>query len=186
MDHLDRTLAQINQTEEEVYEALSSEDNRLRSHNKASLYDHLAFSSSSASIENLMIVEKMAESNSAYAGQAHQLRELIGARAWALMAKVHVIEEFNAKVEKNDAAADNDLDEAIYDRDEFVTAYDADCSKVTGDAKIFKEQIDALRAGEMGTLMSQIAKHDEVFTKRAALYADYFSVTQAEGNAWKQ
>ena len=108
LDHLDRAISQIAQTEQEIYESLDTVE-RLRSHNSKSLVDSLSLSSGSVSLENYLIVEGAAEKNSELAQQANTLKQLIGARAWVLMARVHLLEEFVDKVAKSDSAAKADL-----------------------------------------------------------------------------
>ena len=58
------------------------------------------------------------------------------------MAKSFVTEEFSSKIAKGDIGVENDVREFTGLRDDLVVAYDSDCSQVTGDAKIFKEQVD--------------------------------------------
>jgi hypothetical protein len=117
----------------------------------------LSFSAGNVTLENFLIVEGAAQKTTA---QANQLRQLIGARAWILMAKVAVLEELTGKVARDDAATKVELRESRIARDAFARAYGADCSQVTGDAKIFKEQVDALRTGEIATLLDNINYHD--------------------------
>jgi len=76
------------------------------------------------------------------------------------MAKVHLLEEFVDKVGKTDTAAKTELRETVIERDAYANAYGGDCSNVTGDAKVFKEQIDALRSGELSDLFGKMNQHD--------------------------
>jgi len=76
------------------------------------------------------------------ATQANVLKQLIGARGYIMSAKVQVIEELVEKVTKSNSAFKNDLREARVHRDELLSAFAGDASEVTGDAKIFKEQVD--------------------------------------------
>ena len=62
VDHLDRAIAQIAQTEEDIYQSLDSVD-RLRSHNTKSVVDVLSFASGSVSLDNYIIVSGAAEKN---------------------------------------------------------------------------------------------------------------------------
>jgi hypothetical protein len=82
---------------------------RLRSHNSNSITDALSLSAGSVSLENYLIVEGAAQKNPELAGQANTLKQLIGARAWILMARVHLLEEFVDKVGKTDSAAKAEL-----------------------------------------------------------------------------
>jgi len=159
VDHLDRALAQIAQTEQDIYQSLDSVD-RLRSHNSSSIADVLSLSAGSVALDNYVIVSGAAEKNAELANQANSLKQLIGARAWILMARVHLLEEFVDKVGKNDSAAKAELRETRTERDAYANAYGGDCSTVTGDAKIFKEQVDALRSGEMTDLFTKMNEHD--------------------------
>ena len=113
-----------------------------------------------------MIVDGAAERNPEIAAQANTLKQLIGARAWIMMAKVHLLEEYVDKVEKNDATAKVELREARIARDACASVFGGDCSAVSGDAKIFKEQVDALRSGEMATLFDHMNQHDQTYNKR--------------------
>lgn len=159
VDHLDRALAQIAQTEQDIYQSLDSVD-RLRSHNSSSIADVLSLSAGSVALDNYVIVSGAAEKNAELASQANSLKQLIGARAWILMARVHLLEEFVDKVGKNDSAAKAELRETRTERDAHANAFGGDCSTVTGDAKIFKEQVDALRSAEMKDLFTKMNKHD--------------------------
>ena len=159
VDHLDRALAQIAQTEQDIYQSLDSVD-RLRSHNSSSIADVLSLSAGSVALDNYVIVSGAAEKNAELASQANSLKQLIGARAWILMARVHLLEEFVDKVGKNDSAAKAELRETRTERDAYANAFGGDCSTVTGDAKIFKEQVEALRSGEMKDLFTKMNEHD--------------------------
>ena len=159
VDHLDRALAQIAQTEQDIYQSLDSVD-RLRSHNSNSIADVLSLSAGSVALDNYVIVSGAAEKNAELASQANSLKQLIGARAWILMARVHLLEEFVDKVGKNDSAAKAELRETRTERDAHANAFGGDCSTVTGDAKIFKEQVDALRSAEMKDLFTKMNEHD--------------------------
>jgi len=107
-----------------------------------------------------LIVEGAAEKNPELVGQANTLKQLIGARAWILMARVQLLEEFVDKIGKTDSAAKAELRQTITERDAYANAYNGDCSSVTGDAKIFKEQVDDLRKGELATLFKNMNEHD--------------------------
>ena len=159
VDHLDRALAQIAQTEQDIYQSLDSVD-RLRSHNSNSIADVLSLSAGSVALDNYVIVSGAAEKNAELASQANSLKQLIGARAWILMARVHLLEEFVDKVGKNDSAAKAELRETRTESDAHANAFGGDCSTVTGDAKIFKEQVDALRSAEMKDLFTKMNEHD--------------------------
>lgn len=159
VDHLDRALAQIAQTEQDIYQSLDTVD-RLRSHNSNSITDVLALSSGSVSLENYLIVQGAAEKNSELAAQANTLKQLIGARAWILMARVHLLEEFIDKVGKTDTAAKAELRDTIIERDSYANAFNGDCSSVTGDAKVFQEQVNQLRGNEMANLFKLMNEHD--------------------------
>jgi hypothetical protein len=56
------------------------------------------------------------------------------------------------------------LHEARRARDAYTAAFGDDFSSITGEAKIFKEQIDALRAGEIAALLNQINDYAKAFT----------------------
>ena len=101
------------------------------------MYDYVTLNAGNKSIENLIIAQ-----GSEHSPQADVLRQLAGARAWIMMAKSHITAEFNDKVAKGDIGVEADLKEYVSLRDDLVAAYDGDCSLVTGDAKIFKEQVD--------------------------------------------
>jgi len=105
-------------------------------------------------------VSAAAEKNSELQNQANSLKQLVGARAWILMARVHLLEEFVDKVGKSDSAAKAELRETRIERDAHANAFGGDCSTVTGDAKIFKEQVDALRSGEIADLFKKMNEHD--------------------------
>lgn len=135
IDQLDRANAQITQTEQEAYEGLTLD--RLQSHNGDSIAN--VFSSNNVSIENNIIVQSAAEGNNDIGPQANQIRQLIGARAAVMQAKVELLEHMISHMFKDDHAAIEDLRESKILRDEYTNAYGEDVSEVTGDAKIFKE-----------------------------------------------
>ena len=91
------------------------------------------------------------------------------------MARVQLLEEFVDKVGKTDTAAKAELRETRTERDAYANTYNGDCSSVTGDAKIFKEQVDDLRSGELASLFRNMNEHDQAFNERSALYSDYIS-----------
>ena len=91
------------------------------------------------------------------------------------MARVQLLEEFVDKVGKTDSAAKAELRETRTERDAYANAYNGDCSSVTGDTKIFKEQVDDLRSGELASLFRNMNEHDQAFNERSALYSDYIS-----------
>lgn len=75
--------------------------------------------------------------------EAYTLKELIGARANALTAKVQILEELIDKVDHaSDSEARHELRKLTSARDSFVASYGADLSKVSGDAKVLNESID--------------------------------------------
>jgi len=73
VDHLDRALAQIAQTEQDIYQSLDSVD-RLRSHNSSSIADVLSLSAGSVALDNYVIVSGAAEKNAELASQANSLK----------------------------------------------------------------------------------------------------------------
>lgn len=91
------------------------------------------------------------------------------------MARVYLLEEFVDKVGKDDSAAKSELRETRIERDSFANAFGGDCSTVTGDAKIFKEQVDALRSAEIADLFKKMNEHDQAFSERSNVYSNYIS-----------
>jgi uncharacterized protein (DUF2126 family) len=75
-----------------------------------------------------LIIEGAAEKNPELASQANTLKQLIGARAWILMARVQLLEEFVDKVAKTDSAAKAELRQTRIERDAYANAYNGDCS----------------------------------------------------------
>ena len=86
-----------------------------------------------------------------------------------------MIEELVEKVTKSNSAFKNDLREARVHRDELLSAFAGDASAVTGDAKIFKEQVDQIRAGDMAVLLDNMNEHSKSFTERDTILEDYLS-----------
>lgn len=127
-DHLERALVQITQTEEEIYQSILSIKGmeRLRSHNQKSVVDIVSLSTGNVSIENFLIVEGASNSNQELQTHANTLKQLIGARAWVLMAKVHLLEEYVNKVGKDDSAAKVELRESRIERDQYASTYGDD------------------------------------------------------------
>jgi len=52
----------------------------------------------------------------------------VGARAWIMMAKVHVLEEFLDKVSDKDSSLKADLRDYTMERDALAAAYEGDVS----------------------------------------------------------
>lgn len=92
-----------------------------------------------------------------------------------MQAKVELLEHMIADVYAEDAAAIEDLREATVLRDEYLNAYGGDVTDVTGDAKIFKEQIDSLRSSDLATLYSDLKQHKEATSERAALFDEWMA-----------
>lgn len=172
MDQIDRTMQQITEREEEIYSSLREKGlMRLRSHNDHSLLDSLSMALAFISLENQAIVQ-----GSEHQAEAFSLKELIGARAHALTAKVHILEELLDKVDHaSDSAARHELRKLTSAKDSFVASYGADISQISGDAKVLKESIDQTRNGDMAVLLDHMNQHDQAFSQRNALYADYLS-----------
>jgi HD superfamily phosphohydrolase len=78
------------------------------------------------SIENFLIVVGALNSNQELQTHANTLKQLIGARAWVLMAKVHLLEEYVNKVGKDDSAAKVELRESRIERDQYAGTYGND------------------------------------------------------------
>ena len=161
MDHLDRALQQISETENETYMSLQDKGlDRLRLHGDVSLMDTLSFAGSSVTLENLEIARVAADERGGdLQSECHVLEQLAGARAWIMMSKVHVVEEFLDKVSNEDSSLKVDLREYTQERDALAAAFGGDCSQVDGDAKIFKEQVDQLRENELGQLLHDMNEH---------------------------
>lgn len=76
-----------------------------------------------------------------------------------MSAKADLLEQMVANKYTNDEAAIEDLREATLLRDEYLNAYSGNINDVTGDAKIFKEQIDNLRKNELAPLFNNLGQH---------------------------
>lgn len=139
MDQIDRTLQQITDTEQDIYNGIQEKGvDRLRSHNDHSIFDTLSMALAFVSLENYTIV-----SATEHHSDTAALKELIGARAHALSAKIDILEEISEKVDNaDDSAARHELRRLIAARDSFVAAYGADFSEIHGDAKVFKESVE--------------------------------------------
>lgn len=108
---------------------------RVRLHSDAhfAIFDSLSLSSGNRSIENLAIVQ----GGDSASVEAAVLEQLVGARAWIMIAKAQVSEEYATRIAKEDAAAQADMREHATLRDNLVSAYGEDFENLTGDAKIF-------------------------------------------------
>jgi len=88
-DALDRTLAQVAQAEDEIYEQLRESDNRIMMHSDSgSLLDMISISHGDNALNNLQMAQQMGQESADHAVQANQLRQLVGARSaiWAAKA----------------------------------------------------------------------------------------------------
>ena len=95
MNQLDRTLAQIGEMEDEIYEDMRESENleRIRSHTSTSIMDVASLSGDDISLENYQLVKGLAQTKSegSQAIRASEtLRELLGARAVVMRAKSQV------------------------------------------------------------------------------------------------
>lgn len=142
VDQLDRSLQQINETEDDIYDSLrdSKDLERLRFHSdpQYKVLDSLSLSSGNRSVENLAIVQGC----DGAAVEAETLLQLVGARALIMMAKAQVADEYATRIAKEDAAAAADVREYVKLRDSLVAAYGDDFDNLAGDAKIFQEQVE--------------------------------------------
>lgn len=183
MDQLDRALHQITETEEEVYQSLRDKGlDRIRTHGERTFIDAITFAPADISIENLVIASGASE----HASQANVLRQLVGARAYILEAKCHVQDEFLNKISPDDAAGKADLADWTAAHQALSAAYAGDSADISGDAAIFKEQVDQIRSGDMASLMDNMNHHEQAFNERAAVYEEYASpVTRAEFDNFK-
>jgi len=175
MDALDRTLQQINETEDDIYDGLRDNNDlervRLHSDAKYAFFDAVGLSAGNRSVENLTL----AQGCDAAASEAEMLRQLVGARAAVMQAKAAVARDFATRVASDDVAADADMREMEKLRDDLIAAYGDDVSKVSGEGTIFKEQVDEISSGDLATLMDDVHAHEEAFNQRSEIYADYFS-----------
>ena len=95
MDQLDRALNQIGEAENDIYEDMRETEGleRLKSHSDSSLVDLLSFTGWGTAMENYLIVSGLAQTKdegSQVVRAADQLKNLIGARAAVMRAKVQV------------------------------------------------------------------------------------------------
>jgi hypothetical protein len=157
VEMLDRTAQQINETEEQTYGQVREHcNNQLRSHEDTGLMAVISLQGGSISLENLAIVEKVAETNAEMANHASQLRSLALARAQLLNVRDEVMDAFSSKVDMSNKATAYDSREAKKEYEQFHAQVGADYEQVSGDAKIFKDQVDTLRSGDVKTLLEQI------------------------------
>ena len=115
MDQLDRALSQIGEAENDIYEDMRESEGleRLKIHGDSSVVDLLSLSGDTA-MENYLLVSGVAQSKdegSQVVRAASQLKQLIGARAAVMRAKVQVQQEMIQKVCSDDEVAEQDLRE---------------------------------------------------------------------------
>ena len=187
MDGLDRTLQQIDETEDDIYEQLRDNHDlfRLRLHSDKThlILDNLSLSGGNRSVENLTITQGC----DAAATESDILRQLVGARAAVMEAKSQVAREYASRIATGDSAADHDAKEIEQVHENLVASFAGDLDSISGQGKIFKEQVDEVRAGDMATLMDDIHAHEQAFNERSAVYADYFDAdTPLEVNTFQQ
>lgn len=144
-DSIDRTLAQIGQAEEEIYEQLQEADPRIRTANSEGLQDFLSLSADDRTLGNLQVAEAMADDSSDHAVLANQLKNLLGARIAALEAREDVVEQVyaahqvNGTYDPEEVFLTNQLGDTIDLKNTYIAKFNDDLSSVSGDAKIFKE-----------------------------------------------
>lgn len=74
MDTIDRTLVQIGQAEEEIYESLQESNGTIRTAGSSGLQSLLTLSNDDRTLANLQIAEVMAEEASDHAVLANSLK----------------------------------------------------------------------------------------------------------------
>jgi len=99
-DHLDRAIAQIGQSEDDIYTQLMESDARIRLHAQGTFSMAISLAHGDITLNNLQIADKMAESGRDNQVHATELRNLLGARVVILNAKAEVLEAL--KSDNND------------------------------------------------------------------------------------
>lgn len=74
MDTIDRTLVQIGQAEEEIYDSLAEADGTIRTADASGLLSMVSLSTDDRTLANLQIAEGMAENASDHAVLANSLK----------------------------------------------------------------------------------------------------------------
>lgn len=170
MDTLDQVEASISNAESEIYDSLAESDARIASHNQDDVQAALSFGSDDVSLGNLQIADSMGETSGDHAIQARALRNLLGARIVVLKAKAELLKLGQEFEEDADGAIENQVlgnsRQAIYYQKEFGE----DLSTISGDAKIYKDQVDSLMATEMKAHSDLAAKRKEVDGKYAECF----------------
>jgi len=153
-DALDRAWRQIAETEDEIYESLQEADQRIRKHAAGEESGFLSVAHGDITLNNLQIADQLSADNHDHAVRAGQLRHLLGARVACLMVRADMLHSLGG--DRDADFGDNsqrDLqvqyEEVCELRDTYLHAFGGDVQSVSGDAKIFKEQIDNLRQNEL-------------------------------------
>ena len=76
---------------------------------------------------------------------------------------------------------ENDKNNAKFARDEFMNAFDGDLNDISGEAKVFKEQVDTLMSGDLANFKSNQDGYKKAEQERQEIYnADADNVDKAK------
>lgn len=172
METLERTLAQITQSEQEIYDGISDVTG-MRRHGEVSIYDSLSLTTGGVSIDNYQAVKAAAKDNAQLDQACDQLKQLLGARQQVYTVKTHLLEDYTQKIDKTDVALNDELDKASRAAEYLSGVFGGDAENLTGDAKVFSEQVNKLRTGELETLINAMSDHQRATEKNKAIFADW-------------
>lgn len=93
METLERTKAQITQSEQEIYDGIT-DVTAMRRHGDISIYDSLSLTTGGVSIDNYQAVRAAAKDNAQLEQACDQLKQLLGARQQVFSVEALLLEEY--------------------------------------------------------------------------------------------
>ena len=188
MDQLDKTLQQIADAEQDIYDDLIESDleglSRINSGEQNSpFFDAISLASGQAPMENYEIVRKAAaaKGDSDVVAAEKSLGSMLAARAQAMDAKAAVQEAILTKLSGDNVGA---CEQELAEFKEAAAAFGLASG---ADAGAFSGQLDEIRNGDMKSLMDDIDACAAVEDERSSVYADYYAADNVEtGDAFRQ
>jgi hypothetical protein len=172
METLERTKAQITQSEQEIYDGITDVTG-MRRHGDISIYDSLALATGGVSIDNYQAVRAAAKDDAQLEQACDQLKQLLGARQQVFSVEAQLLEEYTHKIDNTDIALNDDLQRARRSAEYFAGVFGGDAEELTGDANVFSEQVNKLRRGDLETLLNAMSDHERASERQKAIFAGF-------------
>ena len=190
MDSLDRTLQQIVEAEQDIYDDLVDSDveglRRLDDgENRDTFFDALSFVDGLTPLENYEIVKRAAEAkgDSDIVAAEKSLKSLLSARAHIMATKSSVQRAILERIADGDDTGANEIELKEYEESAKkygIAAEGAEDSSADED-NVYLKQLNDLRSGDLSKLMSDIEACERSQGERDELYREYNETGNLEG-----